>query len=80
MKAIIAIAWLCCGLIGAGFDNAYFQRKWPEQCNGRQDLGKSMIGIIGGPVYLMMAYLHSGFGEYGWSLNSAANPRCEYRK
>lgn len=76
MNKYIIVAWLACGVIGAGFNNAYFQRKWPDQCNGRQDLAHSFIGIVFGPANLFN-YLVSGFGEYGWSLSNHANPECE---
>lgn len=68
--------WVACGVVAAGFDNAYFQRKYPSLCNGRQDLGESMWLTIGGPLSLLTAFLNTGFGEYGWSLSPEANPRC----
>lgn len=76
---LIVIAWLGCGIVGAGFDNAYFQRKYPEQCSGRRHLGQALLSAVGGPINLFVSFFYTGFGEYGWSLNPIANPRCENR-
>lgn len=68
--------WLALGLIGAGFDNAYFQRKWSNQCNGQRDHLQSMIVVPFGPINLFVSFLLSGYGKYGWSLAIHANPKC----
>lgn len=73
----LLLIWISYGIIGAGFDNAYFQRKWSRQCDGRSDLGKALIVIPLGPINLIVSYLLTGFGEYGWSLKLIANPACE---
>lgn len=73
---LVIIVWLMLGLGGAGFDNAYFQRKWPDQCDGRKDLGRAFVMVPFGPLNLVMSYLLTGFGEYGWSLQFVANSKC----
>lgn len=76
MIKYIIIGWLLCGLLGAGFNNAYYQRKYSNLCQGREDLGHSLMMSIGGPINLFVVFLITGFGEYGWSLNITTNPRC----
>jgi hypothetical protein len=72
----VAVIWIALGVVGAGFDNAYFQRRYSDICHGRQDLGNASIGVVFGPLNLLKFPL-SGFGEYGWSLSPAANPKCK---
>lgn len=76
MIKYIIIGWLACGVIGAGFSNAFFQRKYSNQCHGREELGHSLVMSIGGPINLFVVFLVTGFGEYGWSLSFDANPKC----
>lgn len=72
----LTICWIACGIGGAGFDNAYFQRKYSTQCNGRMDHSKAIMSVIGGPLNLFVAFLYTGYGYYGWSLAINANPKC----
>jgi len=75
---IIAVLWISCGIIGAGFDNAYFQRRYSSICESRHDHAMAVTGgIVGGPLYGAIAFMFSGYGEYGWSLAVHANPKCE---
>ncbi len=71
----LVLLWFVLGVSGAGFQNAYFQAKYPA-CHGREDLGHSLAMAIGGPLNLFVSFLFSGFGEYGWSLNPQDNPDC----
>lgn len=78
MKVIIVLSlWIVCGIINAGFTNAYFARKY-DLCNGRSELSFSIgLGLISGPVGLIVVPILSGFGEYGWSLYVLNNPSCK---
>lgn len=68
MKVITAfIIWIGFGLIGAGFNNSYFQNKY-QKCNDVEEHSFAMAFVIGGPINLFVAYLASGYGRYGWSL------------
>jgi hypothetical protein len=72
MKIYTALLWFACGLASAGLDNAYFQRKWCYPHEGRQDLGRSLILVPGGPISLAIEFFLNGMGEYGWSLSANA--------
>lgn len=74
--ALIVTIWLSTGIIGVGFDNAYYQRKFSASCNGREELGRAILSAYAGPIDLVTAFLLSGFGRYGWSLSSCVNPGC----
>ena len=66
MITLIIIAWFLCGIIGAGFDYAYFKGRYPEQHDTREALGESLVLVIIGPIYMVIAFLSSGFAKYGW--------------
>ena len=75
--ALITALWISAGLIGAGWSNAYFQRKFVLLCEGRSDLARSLVFVPTGPINMFVAFFFTGFGQYGWSLSTHANPRCE---
>lgn len=79
LVTVAILGWLSCGVIAAGFDNAYFQRKWPI-CNGREDLGKALIVIPLGTMALVVTFFITGMGKYGWSLSATANEGCHGRQ
>jgi len=80
MRGLIVVMWIFCGILGAGFQNAYFQLKF-ELCEGRRELGNALaMNVVIGPIGLFTSYLISGFGEYGWSLSTHANPNCHEEK
>lgn len=71
MPLLIAAAWVACGIASAGFDFAYFQGKYPTIAKESrlEDLGQALLlGIITGPVALVVAFCLGGFGKYGWRL------------
>lgn len=68
----ITATWMITGLAGAGFTNAKFQSRWSSQCNGRDELAFAMGMSIAGPINLFVSLMTTGFGRYGWSLNSDA--------
>lgn len=72
MIELLLLGWTACGIVAAGISAAYFQRKFlPELAEDfyAEDLGASLlIGILGGPVSVVVAFLLFGFGKYGWTL------------
>lgn len=61
------LLWLILGVVGAGFSLAYFDT-WGKD-GFRQELGASLLlGILGGPIWLLFSFFMSGFGERGWRL------------
>lgn len=69
--SLFALLWIACGIGGAGFSFSYWQSMFPEGAPNRVrgDLGFSLLmGIWLGPVFLVIAYFLSGFGEFGWRL------------
>lgn len=69
--AAFVLAWAAPGLLSAGFTYAYFQGEFPKQAHAsrRQDLGAALLmGILCGPMALIVAYCLSGFGKHGWRL------------
>jgi hypothetical protein len=65
----IAIGWIVCGVLSAGIDVAYFQQKFPSLASYRKDLGFALLmGLIFGPIALMVSFFTSGFCEHGWYL------------
>ena len=62
----IIIVWLFCGFIGAGFDYAYFKGKYPSQHDTREAIGESLCTVFLGPINMILSFLNSRFGKYGW--------------
>lgn len=59
--------WLVCGLVAAGFICAYAQEEFKS--NRRDDVAKSlMLGLIGGPIALILSLFMTGFWRHGWRL------------
>lgn len=63
--------WLLCAVGAAGFWVAYMQASFPLSAGEqyREDLGSGLCtGLVGGPIALVVTFLLSGLGQYGWSL------------
>lgn len=71
----VAALWYMAGLVGAGFvvaDNIERDRRfglWSDR--DREEKRREAIGFgvgwaIDGPIVLVLGYLLSGFGQYGW--------------
>lgn len=69
---IIIMAWLLCGIIGAGFLNpTMISMKGYDDCQkwAARDQAVSIgLGLFGGPMTLFIGIVYSGFGYDGWSL------------
>ena len=68
---ICVAAWIACGVVAAGFNFAYFQRKWPEQAerDSHSDFWDAiLIGLFSGPVGLVVEVISPDCGRYGWTL------------
>lgn len=65
---IFLVAWFACGLVSVGLTNAYFGRKFQSVAAPREDLGMAIFLGLFGPIALVVSFLMSGFGKYGWSL------------
>ena len=82
MEFVIFI-WLISGVIGSGFMVAHFQRTYPSIAaeTYRQDLGLALLLAIAGPIFGIVAFGISGFGESGWQLwrksNALREPHAE---
>lgn len=62
----IVVIWVVCGLIAAGFQNAYYQRRWPYLPRENELWTALGLGIVFGPIAL---YVNSrDYSDYGWSL------------
>ena len=71
MLAAGVLAWAACAIGAAGLFYAYNQGEFALIAKGheRDDLGMSLLmGIAFGPVGLLVAFLGTGFGKYGWRL------------
>jgi MFS family permease len=76
MTWIVIGGWLVCGVLSAGITFAWFQGDytdhryvWRQNMGWRQDLGCAiLLGLIGGPVGLVIVFCLSGFCEDGWRL------------
>lgn len=70
---LFGAAWIACGLIAAGWDNAYFQRKYPT-IREPEDWGRAIgMGVFAGPIVLIAGAIFFQFGShYGWSLRRDA--------
>jgi hypothetical protein len=63
--------WLACAVVTAGAFVAYFQRAYPEQARKyyRTDFGAGiLLGLMAGPLGVLLSCLLSGFCEHGWTL------------
>ena len=71
MIVLAVFLWLGCGFIGAGWAFAYAENQFvvPGRDTRRESLGFSLVlALIGGPVFMVTAFLLSGFAEHGWRL------------
>lgn len=70
LTSILAF-WLICAYLAAAIFLAYVQNKFKElaHIDYRQDLSMSIaMGLLGGPVGLVIAFFITGFAEYGINL------------
>lgn len=65
MVAVYIILWITLGLIGSGFVFAHVQNEYKDDF--RQDLVITLLlGIVGGPVLMVVGFFLTGFGKHGW--------------
>jgi len=71
---ISCLAWATCGVIGAGMFIALLRHEFPnlDSCiHRRQDVVFSvMLGVIGGPLSLIVFSMFTGAGAAGWTLST----------
>lgn len=88
MRAILFLAiWGFAALLSAGYTNANLRAissRTLDCPTARQHLGFSVVmGMVGGPISLVVSLAISGFGVDGWTLSSEPSenqPSCrEYR-
>ena len=65
---IFLALWMALGLLGAGWTNAYFGRKFDSVAEPREDIAFALMFAFLGPICAFVAFFLSGFGQYGWSL------------
>ena len=64
---LVIVGWVACGILAAGFLFPDFQVEY--SCSQREALGLSLLlGLIWGPVMLLIAFFATGFGRHGWRL------------
>lgn len=70
MKYVVIgiLLWFALGLVASGFTNAYFQNKY-NKCGDIEQHAFATGFALGGPFSLFVAFFHSGYGKYGWSLS-----------
>lgn len=69
IAALVVLLWLLLGVIAAGLAFALFQRRYPRRrsIDFRSDRWFSTVGILGGPVSMVMiGVVIMDFGYYGW--------------
>jgi hypothetical protein len=58
--------WILCGIGAAGILVASFDK---DNDSFRQELGSGLLmGVLFGPVALVVCFFWSGFCQYGWRL------------
>ena len=63
--------WILCGILAAGISFAYWQGAYSFRSkeNKLLDLIFSLTwGLLFGPIFLIIAFIGSGFAKYGWRL------------
>lgn len=75
LVVLTAVAWMLCGVIGAGYMDAYWRDRYPMLIHhdGRRDLIRELaVGLAFGPINLLAAW---GFlakrGYHGWTLSGS---------
>lgn len=68
MVALFVVAWLACAILSAGWWFAYDQKGFPfSEMDRRTDAGFALLmGLVGGPVAVFVAFLMTGFAAHGW--------------
>ena len=59
------IGWLALGVVGAGFDYAWFRCQYNNHSR-RSQIGESLVNALGGPIALVVCFMVCGLGEHGW--------------
>jgi hypothetical protein len=71
----VLLFWLACGLFATGALNAAERAQFPPRTsNGaRESLGCALlIGLMGGPIAVLVAFFCTGFLASGWTLSAYA--------
>ena len=64
----IVVVWLLCGVAAAGLCYAWWREDAPF-LDAREELGLALLmGLVCGPVALVIIWFVSGFGQHGWRL------------
>lgn len=68
MTVLYVLAWFACGIAGSGFAFAMMQAEFPDMAKrkARENAGWAVLLSVFGPATLLLGYLASGFGQYGW--------------
>lgn len=68
MTALIITAWILTGVIGYAGEFAYWQREYPRiaEESYREDMAKSMMFVIFGPINLLAVMFCTGFFKHGF--------------
>lgn len=55
IATMATVGWMGCGFVAAGFNYAYFQRRFPDLAdqNRRKDSGEALIAVLIGPIALL---------------------------
>jgi hypothetical protein len=65
---VLILAWLLCATLAAGIWLAWAQRAFPAAAcqDRRRDASMAWgLGLMGGPLALYAALMHTGFAEHG---------------
>lgn len=63
----IAAFWVVCAVLTQGLFVAHFQGFYPDLGEFRRDFSSGLLlGLMGGPVSLFVAFFLSGFAERGF--------------
>lgn len=68
---LLVSAWVFCGLLAAGFGNAFYLAEFPRQSSRerRQDWAFNVgFGLAAGPIALIVVLISTGLGGDGWTL------------
>lgn len=72
LTVVIICIYLSSAVASAGFNLAYFSGLYPNISEYREDLGHAimwglLVGALG-PLGVLVTFLLSGLGKYGWTL------------
>lgn len=65
---VFSVFWLLLGFIGSGFAYSDHQFSYREIADSdrREQVGMALLLGLFGPVGLLICFLLSGFGRFGW--------------